>query len=760
MPGRMVEKLESRTLCATGPAPVAWFRAVSIAAPDGVAVDLWRDLSGNGYHATQPDAARRPHLDADSLNGRAAVHFDAASSTQLTFPRPVTGDFTLVVVFDSEQGLGKSESWFNGAGLVDAEVPGVRSDFGVSLNSLGQVLAGTGGPDTFVSSGLGFDDGRAHVATFTRTAATGQMSLHVDGRLFGRATGGTRPLSASARLTIGSLQTNTNYFTGDIGEVRVYGAALPDDTRAAVEGELAASFNVAPPPANWFANPVLNRDFPDPGVVYAGGSYYAYATNGNGANVQMARSSNLVNWTTLYDALPALPSWAQAGRTWAPDVAVTAGGTYNLYYTAWSRTSGRQAIGVATASSPAGPFTPVGTAPLVSQSSQGGAIDPSVFTDSAGVQYLLWKNDGNAVGQDTWIYLQRLAADGRGLVGSPVQLIRQDQAWEGSLVEGPVLWARDGRYYLFYSANNYANGSYATGYAVADSLLGPYVKPGAPLLATTSEVIGPGGPEVAVGPDGNTWMLYHSWEGGTAYRSLSVDRIEWEGDVPVIRGPSRDLQPVPVPATVHGRHVFYNNSAYDGFDPGASARDDGAIAPDKQALRPGQRATFANVTSYTRGINGVMVDVSVLPQSLWALRPAAFGIEVGTGAGWSAGPAPTGLTVRRGAGVNGSDRITLTWPDGAVRNKWLRVTVPTTAATGLAAPDVFAFGNLIGEIGDAVTDTARVTAVDIFAVRRLTRSGAAGITTAFDFNRDGRVDVLDTFAARSQQSRNLAMVIL
>jgi hypothetical protein len=49
------------------------------------------------------------------------------------------------------------------------------------------------------------------------------------------------------------------------------------------------------------------------------------------------------------------------------------------------------------------------------------------------------------------------------------------------------------------------------------------------------------------------------------------------------------------------------------------AADDGAIAPDKSALLPGGTGRFANVTSYTRGINGVMVDVADFPLG----RPAA-----------------------------------------------------------------------------------------------------------------------------------------
>jgi hypothetical protein len=185
--------------------------------------------------------------------------------------------------------------------------------------------------------------------------------------------------------------------------------------------------------------------------------------------------------------------------------------------------------------------------PLVAQTNLGGSIDPSVFTDSDGARYLLWKNDGNAVGQDTSIYIQRLAPDGLSLIGSArVPLIKQDQPWEGSVVEAPALWKEDGRYFLFYSANNYASSSYATGYAVAESLLGPYVKAAGPLAESENGVIGPGGEEIVVGPDGNTWMLYHSWQQNFSYRSLSVDLLNWVNGEPVLRGPSAVQQPVPV----------------------------------------------------------------------------------------------------------------------------------------------------------------------------------------------------------------------
>jgi len=106
---------------------------------------------------------------------------------------------------------------------------------------------------------------------------------------------------------------------------------------------------------------------------------------------------------------------------------------------------------------------------------------------------------------------------------------------------------------------------------------------------------------------------------------------------------------LPSEAVVVGRRVFYDNSRWDGFDPGPGASDDAAIAIDKSALLPGDPpATFANYTSYSRGINGVMIDVKELADAV-NLGPDDFEFRVGNDynspAGWAIGPQP--LHVRR-----------------------------------------------------------------------------------------------------------------
>lgn len=198
---------------------------------------------------------------------------------------------------------------------------------------------------------------------------------------------------------------------------------------------------------------------------------------------------------------------------------------------------------------------------------------------------------------------------------------------------------------------------------------------------------------------------------------------------------------------VVGRHVFYNGSAFDGSNTAPSAQDDAAIAPDKQALLPGQAAAFVNYTSYSRGINGLMVDVSGLLADLTA---ADFGFKVGNDTdpgAWLDAPAPISISRRNGIGTGGSDRITLIWADGAIKNTWLRVTVLANSRTGLPAADVFYFGNLTGETGDSTTG-AVVTAADVLAVRSAI-GATAPITHNLDFNRDGRVNTSDLVLARA-----------
>ncbi|RKR90283.1 glycosyl hydrolase family 43 [Micromonospora pisi] len=302
-----------------------------------------------------------------------------------------------------------------------------------------------------------------------------------------------------------------------------------------------------------FSNPVHQGDTPDPQAIRVGETWYLVHTNNGGQNVPMLTSSDLVSWSPAGDALPNLPSWADTGRTWAPEIIALAPTRYLLYYTAADRTSGLECIGRAVATEPQGPYRDDSPAPLICPTHEGGAIDPSPYRDSDGTLWLLWKNDGNAIGADTWLTSQRLSDDGLRLVGEPHHLLKQTKAWEGPLVEGPFFWRHDGRLFLFFAANTYDRSSYAEGYAVCDDPTGPCVDaPENPILRSNAVATGPGHASM-IEYAGQTWLLYHAWQPGREGkadpgRQLWLDRVTWDGGRPQVHGPTAALQPRPVPA--------------------------------------------------------------------------------------------------------------------------------------------------------------------------------------------------------------------
>ncbi|MGW4679100.1 glycoside hydrolase family 43 protein [Micromonospora taraxaci] len=299
-----------------------------------------------------------------------------------------------------------------------------------------------------------------------------------------------------------------------------------------------------------FTNPVVSTDAPDPQAIQVGNIWYLFHTNSQGHNVPVRTSSDLVDWSEAEDALPKLPDWADPGKTWAPEAIELAPDRFLLYYTVAGRESGRQCVGRAVASAPQGPYSDDATAPLICQAELGGAIDASPYRDTDGSLWLLWKNDGNAIGVDTWLWSQRLADDGLTLVGEPTKLLKQTEPWEGTLIEGPFFHRQDGRLLLLFAANAYDRAEYAEGYAVCESPTGPCVKAAEnPILKSTDVASGPGHASMVV-KDGRTWLLYHAWppgqEGSTdPGRQVWLDEVTWVDGKPVVKGPTGTPQPRP-----------------------------------------------------------------------------------------------------------------------------------------------------------------------------------------------------------------------
>ena len=134
----------------------------------------------------------------------------------------------------------------------------------------------------------------------------------------------------------------------------------------------------------------------------------------------------------------------------------------------------------------------------------------------------------------TPVRAQRLAEDGRSLIGEPTLVLTNDLDWEGHLIEGPFCTRQQGRYGLFYAGNDFSTPAYGIGVAVADHPLGPYVKQGEPLLRSTRGWTAPGHASVAEGLDGEPQLFFHAFHPGTggynAFRAFLTARLQFHED--------------------------------------------------------------------------------------------------------------------------------------------------------------------------------------------------------------------------------------
>ena len=264
--------------------------------------------------------------------------------------------------------------------------------------------------------------------------------------------------------------------------------------------------------------------------------------------------------------------------------------------------------------------------------------------------------------------------------------------------------------------------------------------------------------EVDYEPDG-LWPVEADGTGNSLHRMesdrLGNDSGNWSAELPTPGGVPFAAQPA-----VAGRYVFYNRSAFDGGDPAATAADDLAIAPLKAALEAGGQATSANYTNYSRGINGIIVDIA---SPGGPIGEDDFRFHVGNDdnpAAWANAPPPVTVDVRAGQGTGGSDRVTILWDDYAIRNQWLQVTV-LGQGLGLPGDDVFYFGNAVAETGNSDLD-AQVTTIDLLLARNNPRGflSPADVTFAYDYDRDGRVNTTDVLLARNNQTNFLSALKL
>ncbi len=245
--------------------------------------------------------------------------------------------------------------------------------------------------------------------------------------------------------------------------------------------------------------------------------------------------------------------------------------------------------------------------------------------------------------------------------------------------------------------------------------------------------------------------------------------------------------------TVAARFVFYNNSFFDSAATacnnlvGQMCNDNTAIATDKTALSPGQMAGVSNYISYSKGTNGLVIDVfagaGCSPLPTGALAASNFDFKIGnstTIGAYVAAAAPASIEVTPGGGVSGSDRIKIIWADNAIPNtRWLRVVVKSNANGGLLdlpADHVFYFGLAIGESLTPSATRAIVSSTDEIDARNhphnslpanrvpVATNSAYQVANApdakYDYDKSSTVSSTDDIIARNNPTNSLNGLLL
>lgn len=313
-------------------------------------------------------------------------------------------------------------------------------------------------------------------------------------------------------------------------------------------------------------NPIIQTNFtPDPAPYVHGDTVYLFVDHDeNDAQYflmedwQLYSTDDMVNWT--YRGTPISTgtfSWATQGdKAWASQ-AIERDGKWYWYICAQDAESGLDAIGVAVADAPEGPYRDALGCPLTKPGF--GFIDPSVFIDDDGQAYLFWGNNGlwmaklnrDMISFDGEIrYIDEL--DDEKAFGPKV--MKRDYALNKRMLksnfeEAPWVSKRNGIYYLVYAAGGVPE---FMAYSTAENINGPWTYRGRIMNEAENSFTIHGG-LIEIG--GRNFMFYHNGKlpnGGGFRRSSCVEEFSYgdDGSIPFmpftnegVKTPLKNLNP-------------------------------------------------------------------------------------------------------------------------------------------------------------------------------------------------------------------------
>ena len=243
----------------------------------------------------------------------------------------------------------------------------------------------------------------------------------------------------------------------------------------------------------------------DPTIFYHHKTYYLYGTveGKSDDGFRVYTSKDKIGWKEEGTVLKKGEAFGSKGF-WAPQVFIYRKKFYMAYVA-------NEQIAIAEANSPLGPFRQKEQNAIVGPVKM---IDPYVFFDKGKIYlYHVRLQKGNK------IFVSEMNKDLKSIKENTTrECLEATEQWENTaksdwgVTEGPTVLKRGGKYYLFYSANDFRNPNYAVGYAVSDNPMGPWKKFSSnPILSIVqSGLNGTGHGDFSLDRAGNLDYVFHT----------------------------------------------------------------------------------------------------------------------------------------------------------------------------------------------------------------------------------------------------------
>lgn len=469
--------------------PVCWLKAdVGVYSDLGVTLatnagtcEQWNDQSGNGNNATQTTSGARPTYNTNVLNGKPVLTFGGAATMQLpsywfagghtvfiVWQQTTLVNYTVAVGGGTSNNIEYGTDNSSPANLSVSKTGAATyaSNVTMAANAWKIVCWKSGGRDT----------------SSTKAAGMYNASVRSNG-VVGKGIAGTSTANGTASY-IGASKGTGAFLKGQIAEVIIYNSVLSHAEVQQIEAYLSAKYAVSVSTDGGFvfgetsfsqwtaasATPIItvgtSGQF-DAGIVEVAccymesGTYYVFYTGWNTGTtigkIGMASGTSLTSLTKQGVQLDPASAPAFAAGYISGANMFKFGSTYYLYFFGGANTGFEAtpaSIGVATASSPSGPWTFKTTALLAPAGSGWNAvICYRPYVVASGGTYYLFYNAQNGSGLEAIGYATASTPDGTytNSGSNPIIANGNGSGWNGQRVGDPVVLPNPaGGWLMFY----------------------------------------------------------------------------------------------------------------------------------------------------------------------------------------------------------------------------------------------------------------------------------------------------------------------